>query len=275
MTDFLQQGLDRNGVLTIKLDRPPVNAFNEEFWRGLQQVIESASENAAVRCVVLASVLPKVFTAGLDLKEASALSGTTESDPARKALKLRRHLLEFQNAISSLEKCQKPVIAALHGLNLGLAVDIACACDIRLCSEDAIFGIKEVDIGLAADIGTLQRLPKITGNDSLVRELVLTGRNFDANEAMSIGFVSRVIKGGQKEVLAAAHAMARVIASKSPVAIMGSKELLNFSRDHSVQEGLDYTAVWNSFALQTEDLPRAMSAVLAKSTADFAPISKL
>ena len=124
-----------------------------------------------------------------------------ELDPARKALALRQHLLEFQAAVSSLSACRQPIIVALHGISLGLAIDLASACDIRLAASNAVFGIQEVNVGLAADIGTLQRFPKIVGNDSMARELAMTGRKFDAAEAKEIGFISKVVSGGRGEVV--------------------------------------------------------------------------
>merc|ERR1712093_972792 len=153
-----------------------------------------------------------------------------------------------------------------------VARDIASACDIRYCSSDAQFSIKEVDIGLAADIGTLQRLPKIIGNDSLARELAFTARPFSAEEAAKMGFVSRVFEGGHKDVVDSALATARVIASKSPVAVLGTKHLMNYSRDHTVAEGLHYTAIWNGSMIQSKDLEEAMGAFLKKKKPRFSKL---
>ena len=149
--------------------------------------------------------------AGLDLKAAGLEQ--QGSDTARKALRLREHVLDWQAAITQIEACDKPVIAAVSGIAYGLAVDICCACDIRYAASDAQFSIKEVDIGIAADIGTLSRLPKIIGNESLARELALTARPFGADEALKMGFVSRVLDGGHQAVVEAALATARIIAS--------------------------------------------------------------
>lgn len=194
------------------------------------------------------------------MSETGSLNTGSKLDVARKAFSLHEHIDDFQRAISSIANCQKPVIAAIHGLCIGLGVDISSACDIRLAAENAIFSIAEVNVGLAADIGTLQRFPKIIGNDSTARELALTGRKFGADEALRIGFISQVVKGSRLEVEEAAIKLAREIARKSPIAVLGTKRIMNFSRDHSVQEGLDYTAAWNMSMLQSQDMQESLQA---------------
>ncbi|KIJ26565.1 hypothetical protein M422DRAFT_38149 [Sphaerobolus stellatus SS14] len=200
---------------------------------------------------------------------------TAATDPARRARELRQHVVEFQSSISAIEEVPQPVIGAVHGYALGLAIDILCACDIRYASTSAIFSIKEIDVGLAADIGTLARIPKITGNQSAIRELALTTRNFGAEEALQWGFVSKVLKGGQEEVIKAALETATIIASKSPVAVVGTKHLLLHARDHSVRENLEYTATWNAANLQTEDMANAIAAFKTKAGPKFKALPKL
>lgn len=247
------------GVLLLSLARAPVNAVNDAMWHAIKTVFDSASTDPDVRCVVLASAFPRVFTAGLDLAE-SSLASMRASDPARTALLLKEHIQDLQTCVSAIQHCAKPVVAAVHGLCLGAGIDLISAADIRCAASNAVFSIKEVDVGLAADVGTLQRLPRKTGNDSLLRELALTARNFGAVEAQALGLVSKVVEGGQEEVLAVALELANVIAcsshlcctrartdsstAKSPVATLGTKHLLNYSQDHTVQEGLDYTTIW-------------------------------
>ncbi|WWD18439.1 hypothetical protein CI109_102891 [Kwoniella shandongensis] len=261
------------GVLLLEFNRPPVNAFHDDMWIELRAIVERISASPEARAVVLSSANEKTFTAGLDLTAQTTLNDTDHLDPARKAFKLREHILDFQGAISSLSHCRQPVIAALFGTAVGLAIDIASACDIRLAASNTVFGIFEVNVGLAADIGTLQRFPKIIGNDSKVRELALTGRKFLAGEAKEIGFLSEVVQGGRGEVIAAAVEIAKVIAEKSPVAVVGTKHLLNHSRDHTVDEGLEYTATWNMAMLQSTDTSTAMKAVLKKQTPKFPHLS--
>lgn len=150
------------------------------------------------------------------------------------------------------------VICVLHGYAYGLGIDLCVCADIRLCASTTKFAVKEIDLGLAADVGTLSRLPRCVGSSSWVKDVCLTARTFDADEAHRVGFVSGVFEtkdGALEEGLR----LAGVMSSKSPVAVQGTKELLNHSRDHSVQDSLRYTALWNSAALQTRDLQHAVN----------------
>jgi len=269
-TEYIKVTDRATGVLLVELSRGPVNAFNESYWRQFGQLFDRINEDGSVRAVVLSSVFPKVFSAGLDLNE--ALVPHKEKDPGRQGFYLKEHIRAFQSAISAVERCRVPVIAAVHGLALGLAVDITSACDIRYAASSAVFAIKEVDVGLAADIGTLARFPKVVGNQSLARELAMTARNFGAEEALAVGFVSRVVQGNRDEVVAAALATARIIASKSPVAVVGTKQILLHSRDHSVQDNLEYVAAWNAFALQSSDTTDCMAAFKTKKNPSFSPL---
>ncbi|KAK2510451.1 hypothetical protein Q9233_017727 [Columba guinea] len=181
---------------------------------------------------------------------------------------------QFQESFTALEKCPKPVIAAIHGACVGAGVDLISACDIRFCSQDAWFQVKEVDIGLAADVGTLQRLPKIVGSQSLVNELAFTARKMMAPEAQSCGLVSRVF-ADKEALLAGALEVAVAIAARSPVAVQGTKVNLLFSRDHSVPEGLRYVATWNMAMLQTEDILKSVQASMDKKGPEDVPFAKL
>jgi delta(3,5)-delta(2,4)-dienoyl-CoA isomerase len=193
------------------------------------------------------------------------------SDAARTATGLRRHIFEFQDCITALERCEKPIVAVLHGISYGLALDLSLACDIRLCAADTRFSVKEVDIGLAADIGTLSRLPKAVGNYSWVKDVCLSARIFGSGEAEKVGLVSGVY-GDKAEVVSKGLKLASLIASKSPVAVQGTKEILNYSRDRSVEEGLRYTAVWNQAMLQTQDVKDAMLSGLQKKAPKFSKL---
>jgi delta(3,5)-delta(2,4)-dienoyl-CoA isomerase len=210
------------------------------MWIELGQIFDRLSQDPSVRAIVLSGAGEKAFTAGLDVTAASQglLSGNDDAalDPARKAAHLRRHILSFQDCISAVERCEKPVVVAMHGFSLGLAIDLSVAADVRVCARDTKFAVKEVDIGLAADIGTLSRLPKVVGSFGWVKEVALTARIFGAEEALRVGFVNRVFESKAAAVLGALE-MAALMATKSPVAVQGTKEILNFSRDHSVQDG--------------------------------------
>lgn len=263
----------KTGVVHVELNRPKkLNAMNTTFWREMKKCFTELAADTSCRAIVL-SARGRLFTAGLDIKDAALSSMSSEKgkrkDVGRKAFAIRKSIFMCQDAFSVIEKCPQPVIAAVHSKCVGGGVDLITACDIRFCSEDSQFTIKEVDVGLAADVGTLQRLPKVVGNDSLVRELAFTGRWFDAQEALRFGLVSRVLPDKQ-ELVNAAISLATQIASKSPIAVYGTKVNLNYSRDHSVEEGLDYMATWNMAMLQSKDLAVAMTAGVMKKKATFA-----
>ena len=224
------------------------------MWPELRAVFDHLSHDPSTRVVVLSGAGPKAFTTGLDVVAASqgtilasnsssaSLSSSPESnDGARRATKFRRHIDDFQYCISAIELCEKPVVAALHGYTFGLGVDIAVCADVRICAAETLFSVKEVDIGIAADIGTLSRLGKVVGNGSWIKDVCLSGRSFGAEEASRVGLVSWVAKegseGGKNAVIKEALRWAAIVAEKSPVAVQGTKELLNWSRDHGVQDG--------------------------------------
>ncbi|KAF8946584.1 hypothetical protein BGZ47_000112 [Haplosporangium gracile] len=278
-------------VAHVELNRPKkLNAINDTMWTDIGAVFNQLRDDENVRAIVL-SGSGRCFTSGLDLFSLNL--PVVPDDPSRTAFKFRpyikassrtlgsitylsplpRHLIyqKLQDSLTAIEICDKAVVAAIHGPCIGGGIDITTACDIRYASKDAYFSVKEVDIGLAADVGTLQRLPKVVGNIGWVRELCLTGRNFDSKEALEQGFVSKVVDD-YKAVVAAALATATLIAEKSPVAAIGTKHILNYSRDHTVQEGLDYVATWNQVMLTTPDLPTAAAAQMQKSKAVFAKL---
>ncbi|KAL3482188.1 ClpP/crotonase-like domain-containing protein [Aspergillus californicus] len=261
-------------VAQVEINRAAqLNAFFEAMWLELAQIFNQLSSDPAVRAVLITGAGERAFTAGLDVKAASQgllsdSSGSGAADPARKAVHLRREIGSFQDCVSSIEKCEKPVIVVMHGFSLGLAIDLSSAADIRFCAKDVKFAVKEVDIGLAADVGTLSRLPKVVGNYGWVKEVCLTARVFGAEEALRVGFVSRVFES-KEEAIRGAVELAALMASKSPVAVQGTKELLNWSRDHTVQDGLRYTTIWNSAALQTSDVSSALLSGIQKRKPTF------
>jgi len=248
-----------------------MNAFVEAMWLEYKTIFDSFSHNPDVRAIVL-SGNGRAFTTGLDVQAASAGSVLgkpgEQEDVARKAQAIKRHVAEFQDCISSAEKCEKPVICVMHGYAFGLALDISTCVDIRISSADAKFSVKEVDIGLAADIGTLSRLPKIVGNFGWVKEVALSARVFGAEEALKVGFVNYV-EDTKEKALEKAFDIARLLAEKSPVAVQGTKELLNHARDNKLADSLRYTGVWNSAAIQTSDVERAMLSGLQKRKPTF------
>ncbi|XP_006982038.1 delta(3,5)-Delta(2,4)-dienoyl-CoA isomerase, mitochondrial [Peromyscus maniculatus bairdii] len=261
-------------VLHVQLSRPEKrNAMNRAFWRELVECFQKISEDSDCRAVVISGA-GKMFTSGIDVVDMASLLQPPGDDVARMAWYLRDLISRYQKTFTVIEKCPKPVIAAIHGGCVGAGVDLISACDIRYCAQDAFFQVKEVDIGLAADVGTLQRLPKVIGNQSLVNELTFTARKMMADEALDSGLVSRVFP--DKDVmLNAAFALAAEISSKSPVAVQGSKINLIYSRDHSVDESLDYMATWNMSMLQTQDIIKSVQAAMEKKDTKSVTFSKL
>lgn len=259
-----------DGVYRVELNRPNArNAMNWRMWTELKQLFNTLAADGACRVIVL-SARGKSFSSGLDLTDPQNQPLIVQ-DVGRKGLHFIDHVAVMQDGVTAIELCLKPTVVVIHGACVGAGVDLITACDVRLCDSDAFFCIKEAAVGLAADVGTLARLPKIVGNDSAVRELALTARNFSAGEAKDLGLVSRVLPSGG-EALKQGLQMASLIASHSPVAVVGTKKNLNFARDHSVAESLDYVRTWNACMLQTEDFGKAIAAAMQKSKPAFAKL---
>lgn len=260
------------GIRSVELSRPQTrNAMNWKFWGELKQVFDALAADGDCRAIIL-SAQGKGFSAGLDLTDPDNTPPRLEvDDVARKGLKFIAHVKVMQDACTAVELCLKPVIAVVHGNCIGAGIDLITAVDIRLCTADANFCIKEAAVGLAADVGTLARLPKIVGNDSVVRELALTARDFSAEEAKAFGLVSRVLPS-RELALDEALRIAGLISANSPVAVVGTKKNLNYARDHSVQDSLDYVMTWNASMIQSEDLLKAMSAAMQKTKPSFSKL---
>ena len=260
-----------DNIANLVLSRPnELNTMSRDFWVELGSILEEINRNSDIRVVVMSST-GKHFCAGMDL---SAFSNGVEDipddkkpDSARIGEALYRVAKELQGYISNLEKIRVPVIAAIQGGCIGGAVDMVTACDIRLASKEAFFCIQEINIGMAADVGTLQRLPKIIP-DSKMREMAYTGRRMYADEAKESGLISDMYET-QEEMLKGANKLAKEIASKSPVAIYGLKAVMNYSRDHSVSDGLEYNALWSGAMLSQKDMTEAITANMEKRDASF------
>lgn len=254
-------------VYSVELNRPQkMNALNNELWEEIGDFFDKAGRDGDCRVLVLSGA-GKMFTSGIDLTDLSQLASVVygEDDIARKTTMMYNKIRRLQNLFTALETCPKPVIGAIHSACIGGGVDLISATDIRLCTRDAWFQVKEVDMGLAADVGTLQRLPKILGSQSLVSELCLTARKLKAEEAERVGLVSAVYET-KEDMMAGALELAKTIASKSPVAVQGTKMSLVFSRQHTTEEGLDHIAKYNMVMLQSEDLMKSAMAAMDKSS---------
>ncbi|MEM6581419.1 MAG: crotonase/enoyl-CoA hydratase family protein [Pseudomonadota bacterium] len=252
-------------VATVCLNRPDkANSMSAAMWPELRQCFEWLDEEPSVRAVILAGN-GRHFCAGLDLAMFASLQEPVE--PARASEQLRRTVLRLQSSLTAIEKCRKPVLAAIHHTCIGGGVDMVCCTDMRYASADAFFSIREIDLGMTADVGTLQRLPKLIP-DGVVRELAYTGRKMTAEEAREVGLINRVYSD-KNEMMHEVAALAQQIAEKSPLAVRGSKEMLVFSRDHSVAEGLNYIATWNAGMLSEADLKAGLEAQLEKRLANY------
>lgn len=252
-------------VAWVALNRPDkANAMNETLWAELQQCFEWADAEPCVRVVVLCGE-GKNFCAGIDLGMFAGLADLMAQKPelGRRIEWFRRHIKMLQANLSAIEQCRKPVIAAIQGNCVGGGIDMVTACDMRFCAEGANFSIKEIDIGIVADVGTLQRLPKLI-SPGLVSELALSGRNVDAAEAERIGLVNRRYNS-YEEMVDAVSELAQNIARKSPLAVRGTKEMIRYSRDHSVDDALNYVATWNAGMLSQEDAMLAIAAAPGES----------
>ena len=262
-----QVTIDDHQIADVKLNRPSaINAMNSDFWRELPAIIDALDNMGSVRVIIL-SASGKHFTAGMDLQVFESMATENNIEPARAAEKQRRWILALQDVFTSLETARMPIISAVQGACIGGGVDMICATDIRLCTSNAFFNIKETELGITADVGTLQRILHVMPS-GLARELAYTSRNLGADEALRCGFVNTVYDS-QDEMLSAAHQLARNIAKHSPMAVNGVKEMLNFSRDHSVADSLNHMATWQGGMLQNQDTVEAMSAAKENRTPTF------
>ncbi len=230
-----------NGVGRIELNQPDeYNRMPLAFWRELPLALRKLDAGGDVRALVLSST-GKHFSAGMDLSVFTS-SARRDLDRGRAGEAGRRHIDRMQNVFNGLEAVRMPVLAAVQGGCVGGGVDLVAACDARYCTADAFFCIQEINIGMAADVGTLQRLPRLIP-DGLMRELAYTGRRMHADEALSCGLVNAVYDS-HEQMREAVGAIAAEIASKSPLAVTSTKHLLNYSRDHGVHDALAYQQLW-------------------------------
>lgn len=261
--------IERDGpVATLWLDNAERrNVMGPPFWDDLPVAMEALADDAEVSAVVLAAKGP-LFSAGLDLKTMGGITAQAPDDsPATQHRRIYREIKRLQASITAVADCPKPVVAAVQGYCIGGGIDLITACDVRLASADAVFSVRETKIAIVADVGTLQRLPRIIGAGH-VAELVYTGKDIDAARAKEIGLVNDVCPDADATV-AAARAMAAEIAANSSIAVQGAKAVLKASADMTVEEGLDYVALWNSSFIQSNDLMEAAVAFMEKRPPRF------
>ncbi len=261
-------------VATVWLDRPEkMNAFGLAAWDDLPRIMDALSADRDVRVVVIAAT-GKAFTVGIDLMQFGPALMAGGVDPtAAPTSEVGRRLAtmdtikRMQRTFSSIADCAKPVIAAVHGYCLGAGIDLITACDIRLASADAVLSVRETKIAMVADVGTMQRLPKIV-DPGRVAEFVYTGADFTAAEAHEMGLLNHVY-ADREELLGAARDMAGQIAANSPLAVQGAKAVLRAGEGRSIDEALDYMAVWNAAFLHSNDLMEAVQAFVEKRDPKF------
>ena len=260
-------------VTVVWLDRPDkLNAMGFELWDDLPAIVTALGEDGETRVIVIAAK-GTAFTVGLDLAVfgPEIMGGQLGSDgsesPVAKRMATYKQVKRMQHTFTAVADCPKPVIAAIHGYCIGGGVDLITACDIRLAATGSVFSVRETKIAMVADVGTLQRLPRIV-DPGRVAELVFTGKDIGADEAHEMGLISRVYPD-QDALMKGALEMAEQIAANSPLAVQGSKSVMRAAEGRSVEDQLDYVALWNAAFLQSNDLSEAMGAYLEKRPPEF------
>lgn len=269
--EYKRLRIDRNGLIAEVVMNCPdrLNAMDPLFFQEIRRAFEEIDEDDSIRVAILWAE-GRLFTAGLDLKAASTgMLGGGDAPPsdAIKNFGTYKSILRLQDCISAPEKCRKPVIAAVHGRCIGGGVDLSTACDIRLCTSDATFAIYETKIAMVADVGTLQRITAIVGKGA-AREMAYTGKHYPAELSLRCGLVNEVYED-KDALLEGARALAAEIAANSPMAVQGTKAVLAYSEEHTIQEGLEYIAQWNSSFISTNDFSEAIAAFLEKRDPRF------
>ncbi|MCW2723899.1 MAG: Enoyl-CoA hydratase [Frankiales bacterium] len=249
-------------VAHVRMTRPDeLNTMVPEFWRELPEIVTGISDDASARVVVISST-GRHFSAGMDLSVFGAGLLAQDAEPGRRHAALRTNVKVLQSSLTALDKARVPVIAAVQGGVIGGAVDLVTACDMRYATADAFFCVQEINIGMTADVGTLQRLGTIV-SEGVARELAFTGRRMPAQRAYEVGLVQEVY-ADQDSLLAGVLDTAREIAGKSPLAIWGTKVAMNYARDHSVDDALDQIAGWQAGMFQPGDMTEAFTAKAEK-----------
>ena len=259
-------------VAHLRLGRPEAsNALNVAFWSGFGDAVRALDRAGETRALVI-SGQGRNFCAGMDISVFAGGGTLGVTTPAEREgfIHAARAL---QDTFTVLERVRFPVIAAIQGACVGAGLEMAAACDLRFAAADAYFRIEEINIGMMADVGSLQRLPKLLP-DAVVREMALLGATLDAARALALGFVNGVSPAAD-ETLEAAMAAAARAATKAPLAIAGSKAALRYARDHSVADGLDWAAMMNAAIWSTDDITGAIRARAEKQAPQFPPLLAL
>ena len=251
----------------IQLSRPEaLNTMIPAFWSDLPALVGELSDRGDVRAIVISST-GKHFSAGMDLSVFTSSGLSMDGEPGRRNATFMLLVKRLQQSFTALEQARVPVLAAIQGGCIGGAVDMVCAADMRYATADAYFVVQETNIGMTADVGTLQRLPKLIP-DGIARELVYTGRRMPAARAAQVGLVNEVFDD-HESMVAGVLAIAAEIAAHSPLTLWGAKEALVYARDHGVHDSLHQIATWQSGAFQPADMMEAFGAKAEKRQATF------
>lgn len=255
-----------------------LNTMVPEFWRELPEIVIDIDRNAKARVIVVSST-GKHFSAGMDLSvftggQAAGTAAASKEERGRTRANLRLGVLAIQETFNALERARMPVLIAIQGGCVGGAVDFASACDCRYATEDAFFVIQEINLGMTADVGTFPRLCHLMP-EGMVRELAYSGRRLPAKKAMELGLINAIFPT-QDAMLAHVMAVAKDIAEKSPLAVHGSKAMINYARDHTIADGLDYIATWQAGMYNPEtDMKESFVAKAEKRDPKFADLLPL
>ncbi len=264
-----------NNVAHIVLNRPEaLNSMPRAFWNELPALVHDIDDHAKARVIVISST-GKHFTAGMDLSVFTDGEGVNASDADEwsRAEAFRQFVLTLQGSFNCLDNARMPVIAAIQGGCIGGGVDFVSACDIRYATDDAFFQIQEINIGMTADVGTFPRLCKLIP-EGWVRELAYAGRRLPAQRAKEIGLVNETFPT-QEAMLKHVLELAAEIATKAPVAVAGSKRMINYARDHTIADGLDYIATWQAGMFSPPHMMEAFAAKAQKRAPNFANLAPL
>ncbi len=273
MNEFFSLSTDSDGVAHLLLNRPErLNSMAPAFFPALQAAVAELHQSGAAR-VLLISSTGKHFSAGMALETFAGQNAMLDTGSARARLSFQDSLRRLMACFSVIDEARFPVICAVQGGCIGGALDLAAACDIRYASADAFFSLQEINIGMAADLGVLQRLQAIMPA-GLARELAYTGERLSAERALSSGLVNAVLPDAEA-LLAHALTVARQIAGKSPLAIAGSKLALNHARDHGVAASLQQMSLLQSAIFDRDEMGLAISAWRDKQPAAFAPLQAI
>ena len=258
-----------NSIAHIRFNRPEKrNSMNEDFWTMFPKEVEELDDSGEIRALIVSSTGPH-FSAGIDLSmfKDDIVENETDNEMGRSRGYFLQQLKFLQNAVSCLEAARFPVVTAVQGGCIGGGIDLITAADIRICTKDAFFLIEEINVGLAADIGTIQRLPKIIPA-GIAREWTMLGEKVSADRAKEVGLVSS-LHDNHEEMMKNAFEIAEKLASKTPLAMWVTKETLNYSRDHTVKESLENVALWNAATLHKEDVMSTMMSKMQKKKPEY------